>query len=130
MADLSPDDFLNGGWTALQDQEEQTQAARDRAAMEQYEEAKIIADAFSGAKGKKALDLLRAKTVDQAAFRVDELGLINAIGYGVFREGQDALVRYMFQCIARAEEGPPTAKEAQGGTQKRRRRKAAAGSDG
>lgn len=76
--------------------------ARGRAALERYERAKIIADGVDD----EALAMIEALTLDAKTFDVVELGLINGIGFGIWREGQNALVRWIREQKRIAAQGP------------------------
>ena len=54
-----------------------------------------------------ALQLLREQTIDEPAFKPDEFGAFDAIVYGLFREGQDSMIRFIEACVKQAKEGPP-----------------------
>lgn len=94
------------GWAGLDPTSPDNTAAREQQARERFERAKVIADAFTDDKGRRALQALRDQTVELAAWKPDELGLLNAIGFGIYREGQDQLIRFIERCIETAERGP------------------------
>lgn len=94
------------GWNALDPNSTTAQTQKAEASLKRYERARIIADAFSGEKGAAALNLLVDQTIEAESWQPDSLGLINAIGFGIYREGQNSLVRWIRQQIRIAEQGP------------------------
>ncbi len=72
----------------------------------QWLHAQEIARPFSTPEGQIALQRLRQATIQAATFDAD-LGLLNGIAMGFAREGQNSVIRYIENCIRRAEEGPP-----------------------
>jgi hypothetical protein len=107
------------GWSGLGQQAEQATEEQTRAhALQRYEAARVIAAPFMTAQGREALEKMREQLAGNPKWPVDELGLINAVGYGVFREGQASVVRWLDQCIKVAEEGPPDlSQDGQGNSQ-------------
>lgn len=102
------DKILKGGWKELEESAGELTDQQKLSGIERYERASVVARPFMSPEGKACLAALRASTVESSSWQVDQLGLINAIGYGVFREGQNALVRYIEKCISVAMQGPPT----------------------
>lgn len=88
------------GWEGLD--ETAGAAAKAAQSLERYNRAKIIADGVSDA----ALGMLHDMTIGGSAWQVHELGLLNAIGFGIMREGQNSLVRYIQDCKRIAAQGP------------------------
>lgn len=88
------------GWDAL-DPTSAATAAR-HTALERYEKAKIISDGVSD----DALRVIASLTIDAEVFKVHELGLLNAIGFGIWRDGQNALVRWIYEQKRVAAQGP------------------------
>ena len=98
--------FAADGWEGLEGTDPKIQEQRARQQEERHERVMVIARAFAGPVGKEALAALRESTIEQPAFDVVNMGLINGIGYGVFREGQNSIVRYIEACIKTAQHGP------------------------
>ena len=97
--------FDKDGWEGLEGSD-QVKEQRARQQEERHERVMVIARAFAGPIGKEALAALRESTIEQPAFDVVNMGLLNGIGYGVFREGQNSIVRYIEACIKTAQHGP------------------------
>ena len=96
-----------GGWKGLDTFSEEAQAQNKKQAQQRYQRALEVSQAFTDTKGAVALGILRDMTMGQPTFPVDTLGLANAIGFGVYREGQNSLVRWIEKQIEIAEQGPP-----------------------
>ena len=97
------DDLLGGGWASLiQNQSEQEEYAYE-VALKNYNDAKAVVDGISA----EAFAVLYEKCVEPPTWRVDELGTINAVGYGIFREGQKSIHDYIKSCRKLVEMGPP-----------------------
>lgn len=94
------------GWDGLDPNSEKNQQAKAAKALERYQNAKRIADAFTGEKGRACLDFLREQTVLAETWPSVGLGHDNAVAMGFFREGQNALVRWIELQIRIAEAGP------------------------
>ncbi len=107
----NPAEFLSQlmgeGWQGLHNMDAKAEQANAQQQHKQYERAVAIARVFRGSEGVEALQLLQDATIHQESWKVDQLGLVNACGYGIFREGQNSIVRFIQQCIERAEAGPP-----------------------
>lgn len=90
------------GWAALDPTSPKNLEARERSAHDRYVKAKIIADGIS----TEALLALEELTTDAPTWQVAELGLLNAIGFGILREGMNSVTRYIKQQKAIAAAGP------------------------
>lgn len=90
------------GWEAMDPTSPENRENKARNAIERFERAKVIADGVSD----EALLMMQELTLDAATFNVPDLGLINALGFGVWREGQNALVRWIKQQKQIAAQGP------------------------
>lgn len=90
------------GWDSLDPTSPKNLEARERQALERYNRAKAIADGVSD----EALEIMREQTLDIATWQVGELGLLNAIGFGIMREGQNSLVRWIMEQKRIAKQGP------------------------
>jgi hypothetical protein len=104
LSDKTLTDYLTGGWAGL-NSDAATQAANTENAHEQWLMASRIAKPFIGREGQEALQLLAERTTENTTWDPD-LGP-NAVNNGFFREGQNSIVRFIRQCIAKAQEGPP-----------------------
>ena len=111
--------FDKDGWEGLEGSD-QVKEQRARQQEERHERVMVIARAFAGPVGKEALAALRESTIEQPAFDVVNMGLLNGIGYGVFREGQNSIVRYIEACIKTAQHGP-AGPEVKGNVKKKRK---------
>jgi hypothetical protein len=98
--------FASDGWAGLEGTDPKIKEQRERAQEESLERVMVIARAFMGPNGQAALQALRESTIEQPSFDVQNLGLINGIGYGIMREGQNSIVRYIEACIKSAQQGP------------------------
>lgn len=78
---------------------QEANAAQQRA---RYERACIIARGVSD----DALAVIEEQTIAQETFPVASLGLFNAVGFGIMREGQNQLARWIRQQKAIAAAGP------------------------
>lgn len=96
--------FADNGWAGLQGLPNKQGTYEQE--LENYEKAKSLSDAFIDK--PEALAHLRSITIEAASFPVEELGLVNAVGYGIFREGQNSIYKYILGCIDIAKKGPPT----------------------
>lgn len=76
--------------------------ANSKQALERYERARIIAAGVSD----DALAVMREMTIEAVSFDVAGLGLPNAIGMGIMREGQNSIVRWIEQQKRIAAQGP------------------------
>lgn len=94
------------GWQALDPDSEPNKQARAEKALERYSRAKLVADAFTGEKGRAALDFIRSQTTLAETWPSVGMGHDNAVAMGFFREGQNALVRWIELQIRIAEQGP------------------------
>ena len=90
------------GWEALDPTSPKNTEAKERAALERYHRAKAIADGVSD----EALEIMRDMTIEPSSWQVGELGLLNAIGFGILREGQNSLVRWIMDQKRIAAQGP------------------------
>ncbi len=90
------------GWAGLEET-----GADEASAHERWQKAMIVARPFMTDEGRQSLGSLRADTLGQATWDRD-LGLLNGVANGLFREGQNSIIRYIEQCIEIAAEGPPT----------------------
>ncbi len=90
------------GWEALDPTSPKHLEAKERDALERYHRAKVIADGVSA----EALQVMWEMTVEAQSFNVPELGMVNAIGFGVWREGQNSLVRWIREQKRIAAQGP------------------------
>jgi hypothetical protein len=90
------------GWDAMDPASPANAEQKERSARERYQRAKIIADGVSD----EALNMMREQTTDASTWQVGELGLLNAIGFGIMREGQNSLVRWIEQQRRIAAQGP------------------------
>ena len=90
------------GWKALDETDPASDPNKQRAALDRYNRARIIADGISA----EALELMREFTIEAQTFNVPDMGLVNAIGFGIWREGQNALVRWIQQQKQIAAQGP------------------------
>lgn len=99
--------FSADGWAGLEPQDDVNQNNTE----ERFLKAKEVADAFLTPAGKVCLQRLREATYLNASWLVDRQGLLDAVGYGIFREGQNSLVRWIDLCIKTAQEGPATPKK-------------------
>lgn len=94
------------GWSALDPASPDHVAAKADNARARYERALEVAAPFMTPAGQLCLSHLRAQTVESPTWKVDELGLVNAIGFGILREGQNTLIRYIERQIEIAQQGP------------------------
>lgn len=94
------------GWAGVDPTSEDNAAQREQQALERFQRAKVIADAFADQKGQRALLALREQTIELPSWKPDELGFLNAIGFGMYREGQNQLIRFIERCIEIAAQGP------------------------
>ena len=90
------------GWEALDPTSPKNVEAKERQALERYHRAKAVADGVSD----EALEIMREMTLDTPVFQVGELGLLNALGFGVLREGQNGMVRWIIEQKRIAAQGP------------------------
>lgn len=90
------------GWDALDPTSPANVENRNREALERYNRAKIIADGVSD----EALALMREMTVEAQTWQVHEMGLLNGVGFGILREGQNSLVRWIEVQKRIASQGP------------------------
>lgn len=79
------------GWDALDPASEANRENAERSAQERYQRAKVIASGVSD----EALAVMRTMTIEEPAFQVNELGLLNGVAFGILREGQNGLVRWI-----------------------------------
>jgi hypothetical protein len=95
-----------GGWGALDPASPENVQARAQKAQERYEAALVIAAPFMSTAGQASLAALHRQFTNEPAWKPDELGLLNAIGYGILREGQNSAVRFIDRQIEIAQQGP------------------------
>jgi hypothetical protein len=95
-----------GGWASLDEKAPEAEAARKEHALRRYERAQVVAAPFMTPGGQACLAELRAATIESPAWQPDQLGLLNAIGSGILREGQNSLVRWIQQQIEIVQQGP------------------------
>ena len=93
---------LPEGWDAIDPTSPTNTENKARSAVERFARAKVIADGISD----EAVALLDELTTFSATFDVPNLGLLNGIGFGIWREGQNALMRYIKQQKQIAAQGP------------------------
>ena len=94
--------FGSEGWEGLNDNGA-SQAASYEQQLKQYQYAKDLVEGIS----PPALAILHDVTMIPPTWDVENNGLINAIGYGIFREGQKSIYQYIEQCRQIVENGPP-----------------------
>lgn len=90
------------GWAGVDPTNPSSDENKKRSALERYNRARIISDGVS----EEALEVMREFTIEAQTFNVPDLGLVNAIGFGIWREGQNALVRWIEQQKTIAAQGP------------------------
>lgn len=103
MSDKTLTDYLTGGWAGLNNDAEAKQANADTA-HEQWLYATRIAKPFMSREGQEALQLLAERTTENVTW---DPTLTNPEANGYWREGQNSIVRFIRQCIDKAQEGPP-----------------------
>lgn len=94
------------GWAGVDATSPENAANKAQQAQERYEFALSIAAPFMSQAGRTSLEALRRVTIESPAWKPDELGLLNAVGYGIFHEGMNSLVRYIERMIDIAQQGP------------------------
>lgn len=101
--------LAGGGWSGL-DGVDLTEAQREdpnevyAKSLEQYANDVIVAKMFSTASGKRALELIRNRTIEQPSFLPN---IANPSEMGYFREGENNMYRWFLKVIERADGGPP-----------------------
>lgn len=90
------------GWAGVDPTNPASDENKKRNALERYNRARVISDGISD----EALEVMREFTIEAQTFNVPDLGLVNAIGFGIWREGQNALVRWIEQQKKIAAQGP------------------------
>ncbi len=96
--------FGADGWAGLQEgNDEQTAMMTYEQQLKNFQNAKTLVDGING----DALAILHDITMIPVAFDVEGLGLINACGYGIFREGQKSIYHFIERAREIVAAGPP-----------------------
>ncbi len=76
-----------------------------------YKISQFFLKTFSGAAGKKVLDALMNESLNKMSWHWAAENTDQAMMYGLMREGQNSLMKFILAQIALAESGPPVKKK-------------------
>ena len=98
--------FGESGWGGLDNAAALNEEQQKQQQLRRYQQAREVAAPFMTTAGQHTLQLMREK-FNHAPTWIDGLGLLQAVASGFAREGQNSVVRWIEDCIAVAQAGPP-----------------------